>query len=79
MSKSDDNYVGLVLEQIRDEIKVVHELVAHIDRKVENQPTREEFNELKDETRVIKAAVIDQNKHLLDSDRRLSHLEANAA
>lgn len=79
MSNSNDNYMGMLLEQIRDEVKAVHELVV-------NQPTRHEFNELKEDTRkiqddvrVIKAATTDQSKQLYDHEQRITHLEADAA
>lgn len=39
MSKSDDKYVGVLLEQIRDEMKAVHELADAINQKVDNQLT----------------------------------------
>lgn len=47
MSDTNDSYISVVLEQIRDEIRAVHEEVAGIRDKVDNQPTRDEFVELK--------------------------------
>ena len=59
MSITDDSYVGVMLEQIRDEIRAVHEEVAGIRDKVDNQPTRDEFDELRQDAHVLKAAVAD--------------------
>ena len=54
-----DDYTGHLLEQIRDEIKAVHEVVA-------GQPTRGEFNglrrdveDMKQELRTVNIAVAD--------------------
>ena len=64
MSSSDDNYVGLLLEQIRDQNKAVLEAVGDIQRKVADLPTRAEFNELKQDVKTIKAAVTETNRDL---------------
>jgi hypothetical protein len=64
MNSSDDNYVGLLLEQIRDQNKAVLEAVGDIRAKVENLPTRDEFNELKQDVKTIKAAVTATNRDL---------------
>jgi len=64
MSSSDDNYVGLLLEQIRDQNKAVLEAVGDIQRKVADLPTRAEFNELKQDMKVVKAAVTATNHDL---------------
>jgi hypothetical protein len=62
----DDKYIGHKLELILDEVKAVHELVAA-------QPTRAEFNELrqdvtelKQEMKVVKAAVQDVSSELAE-------------
>jgi hypothetical protein len=79
MSDQDDNYAGLLLEQIRDEVKAIHELVA-------GQPTRSEFDQLttdvrtiRDDTKVIKAAVMDQSAQLNDHEHRITRLETGTA
>jgi predicted nucleic acid-binding Zn-ribbon protein len=81
MSDKDDNdnYEGILLEQIRDEIKAVHEAVGDIRLKVNNQPTRNEFNELKDDVRTIKASVTGQSAQIHDHDERITRLETDAA
>jgi len=79
MSNSDDNYVGVLLEQIRDEIKAVHEEVGGMREELANVPKREEFNELKDDMKVVKAAVTDISHQANDHDHRITRLEAKAA
>jgi hypothetical protein len=64
MNNSDDNYTGVLLEQIRDQNKAVLEAVGDIRAKVENLPTRDEFNELKQDVKTIKAAVTTTNRDL---------------
>jgi hypothetical protein len=66
---SDDKYIGHKLEQILDEVKAVHELVADV-------PTRGEFNRLEqkvdklsDGMEVVKAAVKATNRDLANLSR----------
>ena len=70
----DDKYVGHKLELILDEIKAVHELVA-------DQPTRGEFAELrrdvvevKQDMKVVKAAVTATNRDLAEHKSLPAHV-----
>ncbi len=74
MSNSDDNYVGLLLEQIRDQNKAVLEAVGDIQRKVADLPTRAEFNELKQDMKVVKAAVTATNRDLKEHKSLPAHV-----
>ncbi len=74
MSNSDDNYVGLLLEQIRDQNKAVLEAVGDIQRKVADLPTRAEFNELKQDMKVVKAAVTVTNRDLKEHKSLPAHV-----
>jgi len=72
----DDKYIGHKLEQILDEVKAVHELVADV-------PTRGEFNRLEqkvdklsDGMEVVKAAVTATNRDVAALDHRVTRLEA---
>ncbi len=67
----DNKYIGHKLELILDEIKAVHEAVAGIREVVDNQPTRDEFNELKQRGSVAGAAIQDLSRDL-DEHKRLS-------
>ncbi len=79
MSNSDDNYVGVLLEQIRNEIKAVHKEAGGMREELANVPKRKEFNELKDDMKVVKAAVTDISHQMNDHEHRITRLEAKAA
>ncbi len=79
----DKNYTNVILEKIRSQMSAVLEIVS-------NQPTREEFNNLRKEfdslktdVRTIKRAVVDNDKttqHELELlDRRVAKLEESAS
>jgi hypothetical protein len=59
-----NDYTGHLLEQILDEIKAVHEVVGGVQEKVADLPTRDEFNELRQDVKIIKAAVGDLSRDL---------------
>ena len=73
MSDIDAKYVGHLLEEIRDEVRAVHEMVA-------GQPTRGEFERLEqkvdklgDDMETVKAAVGDLSRDLIEHVRQPSH------
>ena len=79
----DKNYTNVILEEIRSQMSAVLEIVS-------NQPTREEFNNLREEfdslktdVKIIKRAVVDNDKttrHELGLlDRRVTKLEESAS
>lgn len=75
MSNIDNNHIAILLEEIRDQNKVLLEGMKDL-------PTRQEFNELKHtvdgiegNVRIIKAVVTDQSKQLQDHDHRIGDLE----
>lgn len=76
---NDSNYTNVILEEIRSQMSAVLEIVSDNQRKLENVPTRDEFNELKDDVKTIKQAVIDTNKEVALLDRRVTKLEENAS
>ncbi len=75
MSTDDTSYVSVLLEEIRDQNKAVLEAVGDIKQKVDTLPTRDECNEVKQDIKVIKAAVTDLSKGQRDLDRRLTQVE----
>ncbi len=80
MNTSDDNYTDLLLEQIRDQNKAVLEAVGDMQKHVAKIPAIEErLDKLQDDITVIKAAVTDQGKQLLDHERRITQLKTRAA
>ena len=61
MSNTDHNYIGVLLEHTREQNKGVLEAVSDLRAKVEDLPTRDEFAELQQGVKTIKAAVTATN------------------
>lgn len=76
MNDANNNDLRVLLEQIRDQNKVVLETVDTMRAELALVPKREEFDELKQDVKVIKAAVTDLSRQVNDHERRISHLEA---
>lgn len=55
---------GIFSERVKDELRVIHEVLGDIQSKVSHLPTRGEFNELKADMRTIRTAVKDTNREL---------------
>ncbi len=80
MSNSDDNYIGVLLEEIRDQNKAVLEAVGDMQKQVAEIPAiKRDIGELKDDMKVVKAAVTDISRQANDYDHRITRLEAKAA
>ena len=79
----DKNYTNVILEEIRSQMSAVLEIVSDNQRKLDNMPTREEFDDLKADVNTIKRAVVDNDKttrHKLELlDRRVTKLEESAS
>lgn len=79
----DKNYTNVILEEIRSQMRAVLEIVSDNQRKLDNMPTREEFDDLKADVNTIKRAVVDNDKttrHELELlDRRVTKLEESAS
>lgn len=79
----DKNYTNVILEEIRSQMSAVLEIVSDNQRKLDNMPTREEFDDLKADVNTIKRAVVDNDKttrHELELlDRRVTKLEEGAS
>jgi len=71
----DDEYTNIILEEIRDQNKAVLEVVGGMREELERVPKREEFEDLKEDVKVIKAAVTATNKDVAELDRRVTSLE----
>lgn len=83
---SNWGYISVMLEQIRDEIRAVYEEVAGIRDTVNSQTTRDKFDELKQDTHVLKAAMADVSHDMKaikalvrDNSRELAHHERRIA
>jgi hypothetical protein len=76
MSKSDDTYTNELLEEIRAQNKAVLEIVSAMREELTRVPKREEFDDLKQDVKVIRAAVTDLSQQVVNHERRISRLEA---
>jgi hypothetical protein len=56
---SDQDYTAILLEEIRDQNKAVLEAVADLPTRREFEELREDVTELKQDVKVVKAAVTD--------------------
>ncbi len=76
MSYSDTNYIGVLLEEIGDQIKAVLEAVGDMQKNVSKIPYIEEnVTELKEDMKIVKAAVTDTSKQQNDHERHITQLE----
>jgi hypothetical protein len=66
MSDADVNHLSVLVEHVIDQNRAVLEAVGDIQAKVANLPTRDEFNELKQDVKTIKAAVGDLSRDLAE-------------
>jgi Mg2+ and Co2+ transporter CorA len=77
MSNSGDNYIGVILEEIRDQNKAVLEAVGDMQQMVAVLPAmQQDIAELKQEIMVVRAATTDTSRQVHDLERRVSRLEA---
>ena len=72
---SDTDYNGVLLEDVNGKFDVILDAVKGIREKVDDLPTRNEFNELKGDVKTIKAVVTQNNLEINDHNRRITKLE----
>ena len=72
----DKDYAIVLMEQMRDELRAVHEAVGGIQEQLANVPKRDEFDELRQEVRLIRAAVTATNEDVVGLKHRVDALEA---
>ena len=58
------DHMEVLQAEMLDELKAIHELVTGIRDTVNNQPTRDEFNDLKREVHAVTLGVTDTNRDL---------------
>ena len=74
---NDKDYQTVLLEQLVDQNKTILEAVGDMQQQVALIPAmREDIAELKQDMRVVKAAVTDMGHQLGDHERRITRLEA---
>jgi hypothetical protein len=74
MSDADVNHLSVLMEQVVDQNRAVLKAGGDIQAKVANLPTRDEFNELKQDVRIIKAAVVDLSRDLAEHKSLPAHV-----
>ena len=67
------NHFSVLMEDQNGKLDAVLEVVGDIQRKVADLPTWVEFDELKQDVRVIKAAVVDVSRDLAEHKRLAVH------
>ena len=77
MSDNDADYIGVLLKEIRDQNKAVLEAVGNMQKHAAKIPYVEEtVTELKEDMKIVKAAITDASKQQNDHERRITQLEA---
>lgn len=76
MNEMNNNYHDVLLEQLRDQNKLILEIVSSLRAEVAQVPKRAEFDELKQDVKVVKAAVTDLSHQVSNHEHRISRLEA---
>ena len=70
------NHFSVLMEDQNHKLDAVLEAVGDIRAKVENLPTRDEFNKLSQDVQTIRKAVTATNRDLTELDHRVTRLEA---
>lgn len=71
----DENYVGVLLEEIRDQNKAVLEVVGQIKDEVKTLATKDALQAVADDVQTIKVVLTETNKDLAGLNRRVTLLE----
>ncbi len=76
ISTMSDDYTGVLLEKIQDQLQRLAEAMADVPTKVDDIDQR--LREVESDVKVIKAAVTDQSRQLQEQSQRLNTLESHA-
>lgn len=75
----NDNYMGILLEEIRDQNKAVLEAVGDMQQDVRKIPAmQEQLDRVETKVDTIQAAVTATNRDMTDLDSRVTRLEQAA-
>jgi len=66
---------GIVVEQMRDELRAVHEAVGGIQEQLAEVPKRDEFDELRRDVKATMSALHDASGQVADHETRITALE----
>ncbi len=70
------DYTAILLEEIRDQNKAILEGLREVPKRVEFNELKQDIAELKQDMKVVKAAVQATNRDLAALDQRVTRLEA---
>jgi predicted nucleic acid-binding Zn-ribbon protein len=73
-----DNDVAILLEEIRDQNKVVLEAVGDMQQQVALTAKQSDLEEVKVDIKSIKVAIRDSSKQIHNHEKRITKLEATA-
>jgi hypothetical protein len=73
---NDKDYALVLMEQMRDELRAVHEAVGGIQEQLAEVPKRDEFEELRRDVKATMSALRDVSGQVADHETRISALEA---
>ena len=76
MSDINDNYLGVLLEKMSDELKAIHEEVGGMREELMRVPKREEFEALKNDVGTVKVAITDLSQEVREVKQDVKVIKA---
>jgi len=73
---ADKDYAIVLMEQMRDELRAVHEAVGGIQEQLAEVPKRDEFDELRRDVKATMSALRDVSGQVANHETRMTALEA---
>ena len=70
-----DQYTNTLLEEMNGKFDVVIEAVGQMQEQIKEIPKRDEFEALKADVKIIKAAVVDHSNQIGNHEKRITRLE----
>lgn len=75
MSK-DENYTNVILEEMNGKFDLLVEAVGTVQEKLETLALKKDLTEVKEDVKMIRAAVTDHSGEFQEHGRRLTQFEA---
>lgn len=76
MTDPDNNYIAILLEQIRGQNEALLEGNVHIYERLDKVPTKDGLTEIRQDLKVVEAVVKDISRQIHGFERRLISLES---
>lgn len=74
----NSNYTDVILEDMNSKFDRIIEAVGQLRDDIKQKANQSDIDEIKSDTKIIKAAVTDTSKQVSRHDMRLSQLEARS-